>query len=100
MKGTELHFVPGYISVGSTGFPELQLQISCPPSSSSTLDLLQRTKWHYKEKEKEERDRNTSYIFVFLPSLPDHIVHTVQRESLQAVRTSVPAVCEWGMMMI
>lgn len=62
MKGTALHFVPGYISVGSVGFPELQLQIPCSPSDSSTLGLPQLTQWHYKlkkEKEKEECDRNT-----------------------------------------
>lgn len=38
-KGTTLHFVPGYFSVGSTGFPELQLQICCSPFDSSTLDF-------------------------------------------------------------
>lgn len=45
--GTALHFVPGYISVGSIGFPELQLHISRPPDSP-TLDLLQQTQRLYK----------------------------------------------------
>lgn len=61
IKGTALHFVPGYISVGSIGFPELQLQISCPSDSS---DLLHWTRWQNKEKQKEKHDTNTLTFLV------------------------------------
>lgn len=69
----------------------------CPPSSSSTLDLLRRTQWHRKEKQKQECDGNTLtflvffFVFRYLPAR-SYCAHGAKKVSASCSCVYAPAV--------